>query len=819
MIKNLMSRGAILLAALALTACPSGKKCATNADCTTGQTCNTQSGTCQTGGTGGGLGGGTGGGITGGGTGGGNTGGGGTTGGGTGGGGFNNDGGMVAGGETCEMATVITPGHYDVTTVGKTNNYDVGCLTGSNDSAGPDGVYSVNVPAGQRLEVAVAPTAASNLYDPAVYLIQAPASNCNAMSADGGSDVMCLAYGDTGFAGTGEKASWTNNTGAAVDVFVVVDSYYDMDRVGSDGGVTATASGAATLDVALAQPAMDDSCDGTPTTLTVGGTLTAQEITTYGDDYASASSCDYVDGPDRVYQVTVPAGQVVSITATPEGSSTLDLTLNLVDGAGACGNACVASVDRGFDTDPETLQFKNSTGAAQTYLLVVENWPSDSNGDPTTGTFSLTATTMMTQPDDACQGATMLTAATPLTNQTTVGYFSDYNTGTGCQSGTLGRDRVYEVNVPAGQRGTVTVTGTTTPDGGSFQPSLSLVVGPAANCDAMPRVCDASSASASGAHSAAWFNGGASAQQVFAIVDSFSTDQGNFNISFAAATPPADDTCTSTTTTLAAGTRNDNLTNFASDYGAAGTGCYAFTGADRLYKVTVPAGQKYTATVTPANGSMDGGYDPVINFVQGPAAACEMTHTCVGGADFGVRGEGESAAWSNFTGAPVDLFVQVSDYTTSAATDYALVSAFSTPAAGESCNLPQTVTAGTFAAQSNVGLSPDVTFDPAAMGCVDTSGLPDRVYAVSVGANQTLTVTTTPPAGADGGVGTQNVAINIIDASSCSMVTTCADSANVGAGGAAETATFMNAGTTAKTVFVQVVSVPAGNFNVTVQLQ
>ena len=105
---SVMSRGIFLVAALALTACPSGNKCTTNADCKGGEVCSVMSGTCVTStGMGGGIGGGGlgGGGGAGGGGGGGGTGGsgGGTTGGGSGGGSQMNN-----GGDTCELATTIT---------------------------------------------------------------------------------------------------------------------------------------------------------------------------------------------------------------------------------------------------------------------------------------------------------------------------------------------------------------------------------------------------------------------------------------------------------------------------------------------------------------------------------------------------------------------------------------------------------------------------------------------------------------------------------------------------------------------------------------
>lgn len=746
MTNNVMTRGLLLVAALALTACPSGKKCATNADCAAGQVCSPMSGTCVTnntgGGIGGGLGGGTGGGTTGGGTGGGTTGGGGgTTGGGTGGG--------ASGGESCQSAAQITAGVIMGDTTGKAANHNVSCT--GDDSPGPDAVYEISVPAGQRLDVSVAPgTVGINQYDPYVYLVEAPPSNCDAIGTDGGSAVVCLDASDDFFdSATTEVVGYLNTSGAAKTVYIVVDSYFDMDQMSDDGGAVPLAQGPFTMTVGLATPPGDDTCSG-PVALTPGTPLTAQTLSGYGDDYNSASTgmgCSFGDDPDRVYSVTVPNGQRLTVNAVPEGASDLDLALNLADGEAACGESCVAAADDGFDSDPERLVYVNRTGAPQALLLIVDNWSG-------TGTYSLSATLDTPAGDEVCGGATMLTSGTPLTNQTTVGYSNDYEFGTNCGTGTLEGDRVYEVSVPNGQRGIVTITPQNA-DGGTFSPSVALVQGPAAQCDVMPRVCTASASASTAPHAAAWFNQTGMAATVFAIVDSSSASGGSFDLAFSTAAPATDDLCSTTTTTLMAGTRNDSLTGFFADY-PSGTDCFSASGADRLYRVQIPANQRFTATLTPTT---DGGFDPVINLVNGPSATCDMMHTCVAGADVNARNGAETMVFSNF-GAAFDGYLKVSDYFGGAAsTDYSLVTSLAAAPAGEACQLPQMVGAGMLLAQTTVGFSADTVFNMNAMSCEDTTGLADRVYQVSVPAGQTLTVTVTPPAGMDGGVGNQNVAV------------------------------------------------------------
>ena len=83
----------------------------------------------------------------------------------------------------------------------------------------------------------------------------------------------------------------------------------------------------------------------------------------------------------------------------------------------------MAAADDGFDADPEHLVFTNRTTAAATYLVIVDNWSG-------TGTFTLSAVLDTPPADEVCSGATALTAGTPLTNQSTVGYQNDYEFGT-----------------------------------------------------------------------------------------------------------------------------------------------------------------------------------------------------------------------------------------------------------------------------------------------------------------------------------------------------------------------------------------------------
>ncbi|MFZ5440711.1 MAG: hypothetical protein ACOZQL_11940 [Myxococcota bacterium] len=799
-----MVRGLFLAAAFALTACGGGaKKCNTNADCATGQTCDVASGTCKSssivGGGGGTTGGGSGGGMTGGGGGGstgGGGGGGGMTGGGggsTGGGGGSNDGGMgdggmMMGGETCEMATPITAG-TPVTgqdTASATDDYD-GSGTRCEGSTAPDRAYSIEVPAGQKLTVVVTPDMA---FDPTLSLADS-AANCN---------VTCIAGRDNGSEGDPETLTYTNTGTAPATIFIVVDGYMDS-------------AGAYELSATL-ETVMISTC-ATATPLTAGTPATMQSIATYASSYASTTGCAHSSGPDRAYSVTVPAGQMLLLNVTPDGASDLDLAISLVENAGQCGMACLASADRGFDSDPETLTFINPTMAAQQYLVVVDSWGG-------TGTFTIDYTTMMPPADDSCGGTlTTLVAGTPVTGQTTVHYVNDYETDgteTACNppgqagNGDTGGDRVYAFSVPAGQRATLTATPSMT-----FNPSLTVMENAAA-CTAMPRAClTAFDAAAEGeAETLRLRNTGMAAVNYLAIVDS-SSGEGTFDLGLTLDMPAAEDVCASAAA-LTAGTVSGNLTGFVNDYGSASKNCLAFGSADRVYRVNVPAGSKVVNAVTPTVA--DGGLDVVINYVPGTANDCEtLPRTCGGGADFlwdktnmGLA-TGETGAYTNTTTAAQDVFVIVGNYAASASTDFSMTTTVAAAPAGETCANAVPVTATSmFAMETLLGASSDTTFDEASMTCLVANRLPDRVYAVTVPAGQTMTAVVTPLAGV-------NVAVNVFQGPSCTAVSTCLSNVNAAGAGMPETATYMNSGMAPATVFVQVFGVPPGGYGINFTIQ
>lgn len=128
----------------------------------------------------------------------------------------------IPAGDVCATAELITAsGTLTGTTVGFGS--DVAGLTSCTgfSSGGTDRVYEISVGPGQTVTALVTPTTA---FDPAVYFVAAPASNCLA------SDSVCVGTGgDTNGNGTGagsaETGTFTNSTASARTVFIVVDAW------------------------------------------------------------------------------------------------------------------------------------------------------------------------------------------------------------------------------------------------------------------------------------------------------------------------------------------------------------------------------------------------------------------------------------------------------------------------------------------------------------------------------------------------------------------------------------------------------------------
>lgn len=778
MTQSLMTKSILFAAALTLVACGGSKQCTTNTDCSAGQVCN--AGVCQTGTTGGGFG------TTGGGTN--NTGGGTATGGGTGGGEQEQN---SNGGDTCAAAVLVNAPRVNGETTGQVNNYSpvVECL--GDATPGPDTVYKVSVPAGQRISVkATSNTVSPNQYDLAVYLVPSPASNCDAVDADGGSAVVCLSGSDDPRSSDAvETGTWFNSGSAAVDVLVVVDSYFGMTINNPDGGVGAASEGAFSLDISVAVPGTNgDRCE-TATTLVAGTPLLGQDLSMFGNDYqplAGNTSCPGKGSNDATYKIEVPPGDVLSLTATP--SAMLDVTLGLSETADVCGLTCVRGADGAGAGEAESVLWKNTATTAKTVFIVVDG------NRVTTGTFDLSATITTPPGDDSCAMPQVLVSGTPLINQSVDTYSDDYNDVVDCgYQG--GNDRAYTVEVPAGKRLTVDVT----IDTGDLDPIINLVEAQGACATGCIAVAD--DGFDGDGERLVFVNESGSAQQYVVVVDDwgFAEEASTFTITATVDDPPAGDTC-QTATTLTTPLTAQSTVGYTNNY-SGGTGC-ATVGTldgDHVFKVTVPTGERGLVTVTPALLA-DGGasFSPSISFVDGPAANCDLDPRVCQGNVPGAAGV-RVGAYFNQTAAPKEVFAIVDSSSLTGGTfDIAFTSA--APTADDLCTTATTaLVPGTPASANLNGFTLDY---PTGTGCASNVLGKERVYTVTIPANRVLTFTATPTVTTAAG---PNLYLNLIGTTAAvcdSSARACIGGANSVGPGAVETLTYVNAAATPVTAFI-----------------
>jgi hypothetical protein len=308
------------------------------------------------------------------------------------------DAGTIVGGETCAMAVTVNASTILMaTTIGSTNNMQPNCTGFLN--AGPDIAYKITVPAGQALNATVTPvlmTDGGYQYDPSIYFIAAPASNCFLWDGDAGSPNMtCLAGADTNATEEpqlADRTKWINTTGAPAEVFVVLDSAVDgVVDFEADAGFAfagSTESGPFSLEIFFSSPPVGELCASAP--LLTAPPAGPQLLSGFENNYIlDDMSCISSENEDRVYDVSVPPGKTLTVTVTPIMMA--DPVLNLIEGT-MCSDTsiCLASSDGDAQADAEVATFVNASTAAKIVSIVVSSFNPADPGDSFTLNYTLT---------------------------------------------------------------------------------------------------------------------------------------------------------------------------------------------------------------------------------------------------------------------------------------------------------------------------------------------------------------------------------------------------------------------------------------------
>lgn len=245
--------------------------------------------------------------------------------------------------DTCATAATLVPNMSQmVDVVAAVSDYTLDCAVPLLGEA----VYTFTTTAAQRVVITATGTGDS---DPVLSLRGAP--------CDTAMDIRCM--NDTG--SFDPEVLAVNNLPAG--------TYYVM--LASNG-----TEGQFGIELQLLPPVpppANDTCAMPEVvTLTSGTAMRTVDLTAANADITSdfPMCANSANGTDVVFQVTIPAGQTLTIDATPTG---FDLDLVIFVRAPMClTTPSLGCVDDGFPGDPESLDVPNTTGAPLTVFVIVK---------------------------------------------------------------------------------------------------------------------------------------------------------------------------------------------------------------------------------------------------------------------------------------------------------------------------------------------------------------------------------------------------------------------------------------------------------------
>ncbi|MEW5738629.1 MAG: hypothetical protein AB1938_06860, partial [Myxococcota bacterium] len=253
-------------------------------------------------------------------------------------------------------ANTSTPGTFDGATADAFLDPNAMVCADGRNGAMKDVFYTLMVPAGNRANITVTPSAS---VDAVLNVTNAPGT-CTGVTT-------CLEGEDSGGDGDAERVRYDNTTGAPVTLLLHVGSWDDVE-----GAFTIQA------DVApIPPPPGNDTC-AAPVALTSGTTVNGTTVSATPDMLYGASPmvCVATSTPrkDVFYTLAVPATKMATIVVTPDAS--MDAFVNVIDSTAGCTGVatCLAGMDNGFTGGAETVMYTNSGTATVTLLIQVGDY-------------------------------------------------------------------------------------------------------------------------------------------------------------------------------------------------------------------------------------------------------------------------------------------------------------------------------------------------------------------------------------------------------------------------------------------------------------
>jgi hypothetical protein len=237
-----------------------------------------------------------------------------------------------------------------------------------------------------------------------------------------------------------------------------------------------------------------------------------------------------------------------------------------------------------------------------------------------------------------------------VTGNSSVAFANDYF-ATNCGFATMGPDIVYQFTLPAGQRLTATVS-----PAAEYDTAIYLVTFPGTNYDSGNAVflTGANTGGTGATETVSWDNPSGSPLNVFIVVDGPSgSDAGAFTLATATTVDPIGETCATAVPILTGVLLAQSTVGYANDYNASSCGASSL-GPDRVYRTTIPAGMKLTATVAPVE------FDTVIYLLASPySGGIPGPSSCLAIANLAGTGGSETAIYTNPLPLTVDVFIVV----------------------------------------------------------------------------------------------------------------------------------------------------------------
>ena len=672
-------------------------------------------------------------------------------------------------GESCATAIPLTDGVLlrDQTASRHTDDHRsrVGpCFARTPD---PDVVYSFVVPPGKQAHVSFPETTAAL---PLLTLVPGPVANCSAND-------QCSGASRIG------QAAYTNMSASPQTVFAVVD--VDATRTGGRYNIL----------FRLSDPLPGDSC-GNADTLPTDGTAVSGTLEGYSNELTTHSGgCSLVsslDGIDRVYEVAVPAGEVLRVQVTPDH---FDATITLFKDCETLPLSCVASANNKTRSGREVALYVNDTAMTETLFVVVEDRVQldRSREHPPGRHFEIAATLhgagSSVALGDNCAGAAAVTPPMLLNAGPPVGLRNDSGTrGAGCNplGDPLREDGVYAVDVPNLTRLSVSVLGAE---------NLLFVTESCPWVTGSPSCIAPNPTRPVDTITTEYTNVSGATMRVYVLIDGLVptipvTVLAVLQTSEPVATPV--ETCSGPA--LPSNQRwVGSLQGLADDFSAAIGPCQFGAGGDGVFAISVPSQQRLTLDVVPVSS-----FDGQLSLLPSCTGPCLSSSSYVPYAS-------EFAGWTNITSSSVTIYAALdTSAMNSQAQVFEIVSRIEPPPAGETCATAIPIAPGvvfgslaTFSREMTPVAGCGVTNPPA-----DEAA--DAVYAINVPAGKQLTVGT-------GGVVQGYLVHSLAD---CSPTPACVGSFNA----AHSDGTYTNSSGGPETIFIVLSGVSGSQFILTTQV-